>query len=29
MLNGNIYKYALYFRLFFRYTMDATNELAV
>ena len=29
MMNGNIYKYALYLRLFFRYTMDATNELAV
>ena len=29
MMNGNIYTYALYFRLFFRYTMDATNELAV
>ena len=29
MMNGNIYKYALYFRLFFRYTMDATTELAV
>lgn len=29
MMNGNIYKYALYFRLFFRYTMDATNELTV
>ena len=29
MMNGNIYKYALYFRSFFRYTMDATNELAV
>ena len=29
MMNGDIYKYALYFRLFFRYTMDATNELAV
>ena len=26
MMNGNIYKYALYFRLFFRYTMDTTNE---
>ena len=29
MMTGTIYKYALYFRLFFRYTMDATNELAV